>query len=136
MEQKDYLVRQLEMIGPMIMYMLGIWRDGRIQDALEYGAEHLEDLTTLPLKDLDLIHENEIAEHLATQKEISPGIIRITAEFLYSIGEIRQKEGHPNGRETLLKAQNLFIWHEKVTGIFSFDVQSMKESISEMLTKS
>ncbi|MEA1875432.1 MAG: hypothetical protein U9N86_01075 [Bacteroidota bacterium] len=134
MEQKDFLVRQLEMIGPTIMYMLGIWKDGRISDAIDYGAEHIEGLTSIPLRELDMIHQDKIVEHLAKIKEISPGIIRITAEFLYRIGEIRHLEGHPNGRETLLKAQNLLVWHEEFTGIFSFDVQSMKNSIIQMLT--
>ena len=134
MEQKDYIVRQLEMIGPTIMYMLGIWNDGRIKDAIEYGAENMEGLTSLPLKELDLIHPDEIVEYLANSKELSPGIIRITAEFMYRIGEIRHKEGHPNGRETLLKAAYLLNWHEQVTEIFSFDVQSMKAAIDQMLT--
>lgn len=134
MEQKDYLVRQLEMIGPTLMYMLGIWKDGRIKDAIEYGAEHLEGITSLPLKDLDDIHPDEIVDFLSETKELTPGIIRITGEFLFRIGEIRHKEGHPNGRETLLKAVNLLKWHENVTGTFSFDVQSIKDSVNKMLT--
>lgn len=133
MEQRDYIVRQLEMIGPTLMYMLGIWKDGRIKDALEYGAENMEGLTNLPLKELDLVHEDQITSYLSQGKEISPGIIRITAEFLYRIGEIRHKEGLPNGRETLHKAYNLLIWHEEITGTYSFDVQSMKEHIHQML---
>ncbi|MBT7092795.1 MAG: hypothetical protein HN936_06095, partial [Bacteroidetes bacterium] len=64
MEQKDYLLRQLEMIGPMIMYMLGIWREGRINDALDYGAESLENLTALPLNELDVIHQDDIVKFL------------------------------------------------------------------------
>ncbi|MCD6347697.1 MAG: hypothetical protein J7L96_09785 [Bacteroidales bacterium] len=134
MEQKDYILRQLEMIGPMLMYMLGIWRDGRIKDALEYGAETLEDLTTMPLKELDMIHSDDITKHLTEEKGLLAGQIRIIAEFLYRIGEIRHKENFPNGRETLIKARNLLEWHEKATGIFSFEVQDMKNAIEKMLT--
>ncbi len=134
MEQKDYLVRQLEMIGPMLMYMLGIWHDGRIKDALDYGADSLEDLTSIPLKELDIIHQDDIIRILVEEKGLLAGQIRIIAEFLYRIGEIRHKENFPNGRETLIKARNLLEWHEHTTGIFSFQVQEMKKGINEMLT--
>ncbi|MBT3242034.1 MAG: hypothetical protein HN352_02715 [Bacteroidetes bacterium] len=134
MEQKDYLLRQLEMIGPMIMYMLGIWREGRINDALDYGAESLENLTALPLNELDVIHQDDIVKFLTEEKELLAGQVRIIAEFLYRIGEIRHKEDFPIGRETLLKARRLIEWHELTTGVFSFEVQNMKKGIEQMLT--
>ena len=134
MEQKDYLLRQLEMIGPMIMYMLGIWREGRINDALDYGAESLENLTALPLNELDVIHQDDIVKFLTEENELLAGQVRIIAEFLYRIGEIRHKEDFPIGRETLLKARRLIEWHELTTGVFSFEVQNMKKGIEQMLT--
>ncbi len=134
MEQKDYLIRQLEMIGPMVMYMLGIWKEGRIQDAISYGAENLEDLTALPLRELDHIHEDDITRFLTEEKSFLAGQIRIIAEFLYRIGEIRHKENFPNGRETLLKSQNLISWYEETTGVFSFDIQEIKNGINTLLT--
>ncbi len=134
MEQKDYLIRQLEMIGPMLMYMLGIWKEGRIQDAISYGADSLEGLTDMPLNELDLIHKDEIVNYLCTEKELMAGQIRIIAEFLFRIGEIRHKENFPMGRETLIKARKLLDWHEETTGIFSFDVQEIKKEILHILT--
>ncbi|MBT7094683.1 MAG: hypothetical protein HN936_15650, partial [Bacteroidetes bacterium] len=68
------------------------------------------------------------------EKELLAGQVRIIAEFLYRIGEIRHKEDFPIGRETLLKARRLIEWHELTTGVFSFEVQNMKKGIEQMLT--
>jgi len=122
------------MIGPAIMYMLGIWKDGRLNDAIEYGAENLENFTDLPLAEIDQIHQDETVKYLVEEKGMAPGLIRVVGEFLFHIGSIRHKESHPNGRETLLKAKNLLEWYEKDTQVYSFDVVSMKEEIENLLT--
>lgn len=134
MQQKDFIVRQMEMIGPAIMYMLGIWKDGRMKEAIEYGAENLENFTDLPLTEIDQIHQDVVVEYLSKEKAMAPGLIRVVSEFLFQIGKIRHQEGHPNGRETLLKARNLLEWYEKDTQVYSFDIASMKEEIEYLLT--
>jgi hypothetical protein len=135
MEQKDYIVRQMELMGPAMMYMLGIWKDGRIRDAIQYGAENLENFTDLPLAEIDQVHQDEIVKFLCEEKNVVPGIIRIVGEFLYRIGEIRHKENHPNGRETLLKAKNLLEWYEAETKVYAYDIITIKDQIKEMLTQ-
>jgi len=132
MEQRDYLVRQLEMIGPMLMYMLGIWKDGRINEAIEYGAEAIKNILDISFEEIENLDTNLLLDFLINKHNFKLPQIRILAEILLKMAEIELSEDPAKGIDGLKKSKVLFEYFRAESQTYSIEVSHFIDTIEEM----
>jgi hypothetical protein len=133
MEQRDYILREIEKISVVILAILGKFRQIKTQKQFEEQRSmidsELEDSTGLTIDSLLSLPEEDLISYLAGRKDFDTGNMELLAGLLVAFeANINEKEG----RTLLGKAIGILEYIDRETRTFSME-RAMK--INELKAK-
>jgi len=140
MYQKDFILRMIEMLGDLVKGILGLIKNGKLQQA----SSALENAFTDFLKEDAAFFRNlpkeKLTEDLINEHNYSNGHLEILAGLFYTEAELKYAEGnYLSSYEAFDKSLLLYNFVENVTKTFSFDSESrillINKRIEELKSK-
>ena len=133
---RDYIVRQIEMIGQFIAAILGLLKKGEMDKAQEAIDQAYYDILKEDAALFRNIPIDRLTDELMTKHNYTHDHLEIIAELFYAEAELwkaRRKNDHAshNYKKSLL----LFEFIEKESGVFSIDKKSKTDLIRAELGK-
>ncbi|RLD61637.1 MAG: hypothetical protein DRJ01_07550 [Bacteroidetes bacterium] len=133
MEQKDYILREVEKIGVMLQYLLGKMMPAKSveekKDISEEINNELFENIGYDIRSLLKIQKKEFNEIFKYNKGFNLENIELLAELLYKISQKKLN----NSKEILQKSLELYEFVNKAGKTFSFDREKQIDKIKNEL---
>lgn len=130
MYQKDYILRMLEMFAQMIAGLLGLIRDGHINQASQTLENAYQDFLKNDASLFRKIPTEELTETLLREHHYTNDHLKILSELFFAEGELQLAKGHNVDSLTFFKkALILFEFVEKESRSFSIEGPTKKSMI-------
>ena len=133
MEQKDYILREIEKIGALISYLLGKYKPAKsIQE-----QEETEELINKKLledygKDLNFIlniNESDFDKEFSQKKGFNDENIELLANLFFTLGNSQHNKHKPY----LLKALSLYNYIDEKSKTFSFERTNKINNLRDLI---
>lgn len=122
MIRKDYILRMVEEFGKFLAAIVGLKREGKLDEALikiDDIYTGMIDLDPIVIKSLK---PEELLDFLQKEKHYNNHYVKMIAELLYEEGQIYVENGDPvTARNVLGKAKILITYLMEHDKTFSFD---------------
>jgi tetratricopeptide (TPR) repeat protein len=133
---RDYIIRQIEMIGQLIAAILGLLKKGQFDKAQEAIDQAYQDILKEDAALFRNIPMDKLTDELMKTHNYTHNHLEIIAELFYAEAELwkaRKKFNHAvsNYQKSLL----LFEFIEKESAVFSMDKMSKVDLIKAELEK-
>jgi len=134
MYQKDYILRMLEMFAQMLAGLLGLIRDGHINQASQLLDNAYQDFLKNDASLFRKIPTEKLTETLLKEHNYTNDHLKILSELFYAEGELQMARGNYN--DSLMCLEKSLILSEFVEAesrSFSFDGPSKKTMIDDKI---
>ncbi len=136
MYEKDYILRMFEMFAQMIAGLLGLIRDGHINQASQTLENAYRDFLKNDASLFRKIPTEKLTETLLKEHNYTNDHLRVLSELFYVEGELQKIQGNYIDSLTFLeKSLILFEFVEKESRSFSFENPSKKSLIQEKIAQ-
>ena len=130
MYQKDYILRMLEMFAQMIAGLLGLIRDGHINQASQTLENAYRDFLKNDASLFRKIPTEKLTETLLKEHNYTNDHLKVLSELFFAEGELQLIQGNYIDSLTFLeKSLILFEFVEEESRSFSFGSPSTKSLI-------
>jgi hypothetical protein len=123
MEQRDYLLRQIEMMTQFLMALIkrlmGLKSNDTEEDYKEVTNTMLKEQLDTSLEEILLIPVDEVADFIIQRKGIHQSNIDLFAEVLMINARVETKL--KKKKELLIRAIELLEWADNTSGIYSME---------------
>ena len=134
MYQKDYILRMLEMFAQMIAGLLGLIRDGHINQASQTLENAYRDFLKNDAALFRKIPAEELTETLLREHNYTNDHLKVLSELFFAEGELQMAQDNYIDSLTFFeKSLILFEFVEEESRSFSFDSSSTKSMMQEKI---
>jgi len=125
MEQRDYLLQQIEKLGEVLSVLMGFKRAGQPDDGLKYTEYIWDKMLDEPFNVILETPEEKFTSMLATQQKLSLEELKIAAELLYHEGELHvQKGSQTKAKIAFFRALRLYEYLLKNDTLYDMGISS------------
>jgi len=133
MEQKDYILREIEKIGTLLIYLIGKFKKSNTQlendENIVLVNTELVEKSGINIENLLTIKEENFDKKISINKGFNLENIELLADLLFTIGN----EENTIKKTYLNKALELYNYINTKTKTFSFDREEKINSIKNLL---
>ncbi len=134
MEQKDYLMRQIEEAGRVLAEalskMTGFKNKGKVHEGIEMTDQELKNQMNMGLKELNELQTDHLMTHLEKKEKIFPENYEKLAELLTEVAEgMAQQNNKEEAKSMYEKVLSIYQYLEEYESAFSFDRFAKMEKI-------
>ena len=139
MEQRDYLMRQIEqfarVLGKILFDLLGLKNKGDISESIEFTTRSLISELNIDLEKLTSIKRDELIDTLICKMGFNNGNLEILAEILMQTGDnyYKMKNFH-KGESFCQTSLTIYEYLDKSDNTYSFDRKEKMKSLIVMLS--
>jgi len=130
MEQRDFLMREIEKIGKMLLAIIGRLKKAVKADYFEQEIEMIDtdiiSITGISLKELLRLPEDELLLTLEKTESFDDANLELFADMLTEISSGLDKK---ESRETIMKSIRILEMIDSRSRTYSFERQSKLESL-------
>jgi len=134
MEQRDFILKQIEQLGEVLAILMGYKQADRPDDGLkyvEYVWDHMLDDNFMMLKETP---EDQYSMMLTSQNRLSLEELKIAAELLYHEGELHgMKNNMTKARIAYFRALRLYEYLLKNDTLYDLSIAVKVEKIKSIL---
>lgn len=134
MDQRDYILRQIDqlgiVLGRIISELFGLISNGQINDAIEVANYTIEGELGMDLEELCAIRSDHFIFTLKTEKNFSNENLNTLADILLLVADNRLNE---DNKMLYQKCLTIYEYLEKVESIYSLDRKWKIELIKNVL---
>lgn len=135
MYQKDYILRMLEMFAEMLAGLLGLIRDGHLNQASHTLDKAYQDFLKNDASLFRKIPAEDLTETMLKEHNYTKDHLKVLCELFYAEGELQMARGdYKNSLVNLEKSLILLEFVEKESRSFSFEGSSKKSLIQERIS--
>lgn len=140
MEQKDYLLRQIEEAGRVLAEVLskltGFKNKGQVNEGIEKTDQILQNRMDIGLKELTALQNDHLMTHLEKKEKIFPENYDKLAELLTEVAEgMAQQNDKEEAKKLYEKILYIYQYLEEYESAFSFDRFAKMEKIRAAMGK-
>lgn len=134
MEQKDFLMRQIEEAGRVLAEALskltGFKNQGKLHEGIEKTDQDLQNQMDVGLKELNELEADHLMTHLEKKEKIFPENYEKLAELLTEVAEgMAQQNEKEEAKNLYEKILSIYQYLEEYESAFSFDRFAKMEKI-------
>jgi len=138
MEQRDYLMRQIEQAGRALAKVMadltGLKNQGKVHEGIEQAEQSLQDELDLSIEKMTGIPLDQFIHTLKEKEHMFAENFEQTADLLVEIAEgYRQQGSLEKSRALYQRALVLYEYVEEAGSSFSFNRHSRMQKIKELL---
>jgi len=138
MEQRDYLMRQIEqlarVLGKVLFDLLGLKNRGKISESIETTTRSLISELDIDLEKLVSIKRDELIDTLISQMRFNNGNLEILAEILMQTGDNFYEINNAHKGESFCQTSLLiYEYLEKSDNTYSFERKEKVEKLKTLL---
>ena len=122
MIRKDYILRMVEEFGKFLAAIVGLKREGKLDEALKKIDDVYTGMIDLDPIVIKSVNPEELLDFLQKEKQYNNHYVKMIAELLFEEGQIYVENGDPvTARNVLGKAKILITYLMEHDKTFSFD---------------